>query len=304
VHQDWSSAGFDAPPIAPHVGPFATPAFLSTWSDHFDHVDTTAIVEDERGLVVLCERDGVLEFAGHGDVTDYHTPRGERVADLLGAHMASRAPGTEFRFDSLPVEAADVVQRGVTLGGIEASVVQHDVALVIELGASFDDHLAGMRKKQRHEMRRKRRRFEEGLGAARLERLSGPGAASRFADMHRRASGDKGVFMSDEMEAFFVDLEKHCGGLVDVLLADAGRPLAMSFGFEDDETYYLYNSAFEPAEREHSPGIVLLEMLIRAAIAAGRRRVDLLKGDEEYKYRLGGAPRPLYLVAGTVGGNP
>ena len=103
------------------------------------------------------------------------------------------------------------------------------------------------------------------------------------------------------MEAFFVDLTVRAGGVVDVLVTAEGRAHAMAFGFEDTDTYYLYNSAFEPADREHSPGIVLMEMLIRAAIAAGKTRLDLLKGDEAYKYRLGGVPRPLYVVTGNVG---
>ena len=72
--------------------------------------------------------------------------------------------------------------------------------------------------------------------------------------------------------------------------------MAASFGFEDDSAYYLYNSAFDPGAAAASPGAVLVDLLISAAVAAGRNRFDFLKGDEDYKFRLGAVPRPLFVV--------
>ncbi len=206
-----------------------------------------------------------------------------------------------MRFDSLPEEAAAVVGDGMAQAGVPATRVQHEVAPVISLPQDFDGYLAGLDKKQRHEMRRKRRRFEAALGSPRLERWSGSEAVRRFAAMHRCAGGDKATFMNESMEEFFVDLGARVGGVVDALVTGEGRACAMSFGFEDDDTYYLYNSAYEPRDRDHSPGIVLLELVIRSVIASGRSRLDFLKGDEAYKYRLGAVARPLYLVAGQMG---
>ena len=40
-------------------------------------------------------------------------------------------------------------------------VTETESTAVIELPGSFDDYLAGIGKKQRHELRRKRRRYEE-----------------------------------------------------------------------------------------------------------------------------------------------
>ena len=300
VHSDWSTPGFATPPLAANVGPFGGAAFLEIWSNHFAR-GNTPIVESDTALIVLHEEPGRLSFAGHADVTDYHVPRGEGVADLVAAYLAELKSPTHVIFDSLLADDVAEVAAGLALGGIEAEPVLHEVTQVVELPPAFGEYLAGLDKKHRHEMRRKRRRFEAALGPARLERREGSDAVTAFIEMHRRSDGEKGSFMDATMASFFVELADGAGGVLDVLVAGDDRPHAVSFGFEEDDTYYLYNSAYEPEDIEHSPGIVLLEMVIRSAIFAGRTRLDLLKGDEPYKHRLGAVSRPLYLVSGFVG---
>ena len=300
VHTDWDTAGFAARPVADHVGPFADAGFLATWADHFSGNGETVLVENGGALLALYRSSDGVSFAGHDDVTDYHAPLGSGAAELIADSLLAHGPGTAFRFDSLPEEAAEVVAAGVRLTGTAGQMEQHEVAAVVELPETFEEYLAGLDKKQRHEIRRKRRRFEAALGAATLERRAGDDAVKAFVDMHRRGTGEKGAFMDEQMASFFADLHRRAGAVIDVLTGEDGSAHAMSFGFEDDDSYYLYNSAFEPDDRPHSPGIVLLELLIRAAISHRLSRMDLLKGDEPYKYRLGATPRPLYVLSGTV----
>jgi CelD/BcsL family acetyltransferase involved in cellulose biosynthesis len=42
-----------------------------------------------------------------------------------------------------------------------------------------------------------------------------------------------------------------------------------------------------------------VDLLVQQAIAAGLARFDFLKGDEAYKFRLGGRPRALFVVEGV-----
>ncbi len=302
VHDNWATEMFDAAPAAPHIGPFAGARFLAAWHRSLGDGARVLLVEGEEGLVPLMRTGAALEFAGDGDVTDYHSTRGAGAAELLAEYLAGLDATTPFRFDSMPIEAAEVVAKAVELAGCPAPLRRHEVAPALTLPATFDEYLAVLGKKNRHEMRRKRRRFEGALGPPVLERREGPGPVAEFAAMHRRSAGDKGSFMDGAREAFFAALQRDAGAVVDALVDGDGRVHAMAVGFEEPDGYYLYNSAYEPDVREHSPGIVLLEMLIRAAIAAGRTRFDLLKGDEAYKYRLGAQPRPLYEVTGVVGG--
>ena len=301
IHDDLTTEGFDMPPVAPGTGPLPGQGFLSAWNTHLGAGATMVIVEDETALLGLVETQEAFEFAGSGSVTDYHTPLGEGAADLLATFVADVAGRKPIRFDSLPLEAADVVAAGLQRAGMTPETRQHEAAPVLDLPASYDEYLADLGKKARHESRRKRRRFETALGPPRLERLDGEEAVSAFAAMHRRSHGTKGAFMDDAKEAFFGGLHEQAGGLVDALFGDDGMPAAMAFGFEDADTYYFYNSAYEPAWRDHSPGMVLIEMVIRHAIAQGLDRLDLLKGDEDYKIRLGAVARPLFEVS-TAGG--
>ncbi len=298
----WKAGGFSLPPVAAATGPFPSAPFLATWwKEMAEPADQLVVVDDGRGLVAACLHGGTLTLIGDEEVTDYHTPRGEITAELIMQLADAVPPGTPFRFDSLPAEAADAMVGALLACTADVARSQHEVAAVLTLPATFDEYLMAIGKKERHETRRKRRRFEEELGMPRLVRVAGADEVRLFANMHRRAAGDKGDFMTDGMEAFFLALHEDVGAVIDLLVGDEGTPVAAAFGFEDTEAYYLYNSAYDPSAGRTSPGVVLVSMLIENAIAAQRTIFDFLKGDETYKFRLGAEPRPLFALEGTLG---
>jgi CelD/BcsL family acetyltransferase involved in cellulose biosynthesis len=62
----------------------------------------------------------------------------------------------------------------------------------------------------------------------------------------------------------------------------------------------VYNSGLNlSVAPELSPGILLLAYLIRHAIEQGCKRFDFLRGNEEYKYRLGGRDTKVYMLIAT-----
>ncbi len=242
----------------------------------------------------------LASFAGMADLVDYRSPLGEQgaVTITMAAALEDMPPGTEVLFDSLPEEAAAPLSKAMAEVGMESEPSQHTVAAVLNLPADPDTWLGNLGKKDRHELRRKVRRFEGALGPATLERSHGRGPGlEAFISLHQRAEGAKGRFMDDAMTEFFGDLGDD-GFHVDLLIA-GGRPVAGAFSFEDDAGYYLYNSAYEPDDAPTSPGVVLLWYLIHRAIEDGRAVFDFLKGDETYKFRLGAEPRPLYELRAT-----
>ncbi len=168
---------------------------------------------------------------------------------------------------------------------------------MLDLPDSRDAYLAGLASKQRHEVRRKRRRFVEVFGDATLRRRSE--AFGAFVDLHRCAPGEKGEFMTDPMARFFESLLDR-GFVLDVLETSKGDMVAAAFAYEDDDAYYLYNSAFDPEAYHVSPGVVLVDVLIEQAIEAGKPGFDFLKGDEVYKFRLGARERPLFEVEAVL----
>lgn len=173
-------------------------------------------------------------------------------------------------------------------------MVADQVTMVIEPDPS-GDYLSSLDPKQRHEVRRKRRRYQERMGPIQTATSTGGEGFERFSSLHRLAPGRKGSFLAGKRLDFFADLAAQPGWRIDELVA-GGRSLACLFGYHDQEGYYLYNSAYHPDAAELSPGIVLLTEAIVAMFDSGVPRVDFLKGGEEYKARLGAEPRRLFTV--------
>jgi CelD/BcsL family acetyltransferase involved in cellulose biosynthesis len=73
-----------------------------------------------------------------------------------------------------------------------------------------------------------------------------------------------------------------------------GLPVAAVMCFEYNSTMYLYNNGYDQRHRAVSVGLLSKVLNIKASIKRGIRKYDFLKGDEEYKHRLGGKQMPLY----------
>jgi CelD/BcsL family acetyltransferase involved in cellulose biosynthesis len=167
------------------------------------------------------------------------------------------------------------------------------------LPASTDAYYSLIGKKERHELRRKRRRYEDQVGPPKLRTDTGAGFGfEEFIRLHRLAPGEKGGFMTDERLRFFARLARQEGWRVDYLEQD-GVATACLFGWTDGSDYYLYNSCIDPEVQAASPGLVLLVGMIEHAIGEGWGVFDFLKGDEVYKSRLGAVPRQLFQVRAT-----
>ncbi len=297
---DWAAKQWDLTASAQAVGPFVRSGFLEAWWSSFGTPDEPLdVVIDDTGLVPFWLTSDAIRLAGEPDLTDYHAPLGIDGSQMLVDYILSRPRGAPYVFDSLPEEAASSIVAFFDYQGVEVNNHQHAVAMRLSLPISYDEYLTSIGKKQRHEMRRKARRFGELLGDPVLTVGDAFDDLDAFFAFHRQAGGDKGTFMTPQREAFFRDLMAIDGARLDVLRDGVGAPVAASFGFVDADAYYLYNSAYDPARSDASPGIVMLSMLIEQAIAHERRWFDFLKGDETYKYRLGAEERPLFRIAGV-----
>jgi CelD/BcsL family acetyltransferase involved in cellulose biosynthesis len=79
-------------------------------------------------------------------------------------------------------------------------------------------------------------------------------------------------------------------------LTVAGKRVGAEIHFETAGSVLYYNAGVDPEARDLSPGVVLLERLVRRAIERGKCRVDLLRGDEPYKYEWGGVDEPIQRI--------
>ncbi len=198
----------------------------------------------------------------------------------------------------------ETLRQAALTQGLTAQRRVEDVCPIIPLPPTWDDYLAMLDKKQRHELRRKIRRAE---GAAQVEwymtadpdRLSGDVEA--FFDLHRNSSPDKQDFMSEPaMQSFFHEVARFSlarGWLELSFLLIDGQKAATMLCFAYNNHTLVYNSGYDPQRFRHlSPGIVLLGYHIQDSIAKGRTAFDFLRGDEVYKYRFGGQGSEVFRI--------
>jgi CelD/BcsL family acetyltransferase involved in cellulose biosynthesis len=179
--------------------------------------------------------------------------------------------------------------------GLDIEVVPEDVCPVIELPRDWETYLMGLRKKDRHELRRKVRKLE-GRDDARwyLVRTDDPGELERgmraFIDLHRSSGLDKAQFMDERRAEAFMEMAarlSRSGWLDLAILAVHDEPAAAYLSFNYHGCLYLYNSGYDPKFAAYSAGVALLAYRIHKAILQGVKTFDFLRGDEDYKYDFG-----------------
>ncbi|HKY46440.1 MAG TPA: GNAT family N-acetyltransferase [Acidimicrobiia bacterium] len=288
--------GFGLSALAPRVGPFPMAGFLQAWWEELAPDARMIIISDGSGALPLMETEGVIRFLGESDLTDYHSPLGRDIEGPVSVLAKMVDHTITLDLDSLPGEAATAIAEVLMSTGLRPKTSEQTVARVLHLPSSVDEYHGLIGKKERHELRRKRRRYEEQVGPGILRTDIGPGFGfDEFVRLHRLAPGEKGTFMTAARYRFFSRLCGQDGWRVDYLEND-GAATACLFGWTDGSDYYLYNSSFDPALQSASPGQVLLAGMIEHAITEGWGVFDFLKGDESYKARLGAVPRQLFRI--------
>lgn len=164
----------------------------------------------------------------------------------------------------------------------------------IPLSGSFEEYLARIDKKQRHEIRRKMRRAAESEKNVRFTIVNGAedidSEISAFFDLMVQDPA-KAEFlhpaMREQMTATIHDAHAQ-GYLWLAFLEVDGAKTAGSLNFDYRNKLWGYNSGVSSEHRELSPGWVLLAHTIQWCCENGRYEFDFMRGDEEYKYRFGG----------------
>jgi CelD/BcsL family acetyltransferase involved in cellulose biosynthesis len=181
---------------------------------------------------------------------------------------------------------------------LEYQLNDEEVSPYIPLPADWEGYLATLDKKDRHELRRKRRRLETAGGWTVREATPATLAADLevFFDLHAKSSKAKADFLTAEKEDFFrhicADMQR-AGWLSLRTLVFQERPAAAALAFVYDRKLLAYNSGYEPEFAGLSVGLVMMSELIRSAIEDGLSEVDFLRGNEKYKYDLGARDIPL-----------
>jgi CelD/BcsL family acetyltransferase involved in cellulose biosynthesis len=296
---------------------FVLPAWLKAWWEAFGGEDEPYLrtLRDGQkvvGFAPLMVNSETASFIGSADVCDY--------LDFV------IAPGKESNFfqvllddlrnngikklDLRPVRPDSTVLKHLLSiarkRGYDVNCAPEDVSLELDLPATWNEYLATLNSKQRHEVRRKLRRLW-GAGNVEHQCVEVSREVEHYLDsffkLFSLSRHEKASFMDQKMKSFFTSLAK---AMADIGLLRLGVlrvnsvPAAMTVGFDYNDSHYLYNSAYDPQFSYLSVGLLCKILCLKESIEKGRKKWNFLKGAEPYKYQLGGQEVPLYNCLITI----
>ena len=189
--------------------------------------------------------------------------------------------------------------------GYTVEVEEEDVTSGIDLPGTWDEYLALLNKKDRHELRRKIRRMDsqtEWKWYSVTEPAEVKERLGEFITLMRQSRADKDEFMTPGRKQFFYNITQRMAemGQLQLYFLDMdGSTVATSLCFDYGGSRLLYNSGYDPEYAYYSVGLILNAMCLKDAIEQGLTYFDFLRGPEPYKAHLGGQQRNLYQMVVT-----
>lgn len=257
------------------------------------------------GIAPLRRRGGVIQFIGNPDVSDYldflFNPGHEELFYPAFLDALKSEDWNSLDLHCLPTASPTLTHLPFLAQRMGLTVVleQENVSPGMELPGAWEDFLASLDKKHRHELRRKIRRLEQN-DTFKYYALEGDGIAAGMDDflrLQRASSPEKAAFMDLRMEAFFRDMLGRLAARdwVKLYFMEVdGKRVSTALCFKYGQEILLYNSGYDLSYGWLSVGLLLKAFCIRDAIETGMKRFDFLRGAEHYKYEMGGVDVPIY----------
>lgn len=234
------------------------------------------------------------------DITDFgdllFTPEGEEQAEKIWETIITCFQEKKIGTLSLSYVREDSPTYKVLHEKYETT--QQEVSPYILLPKTWEEYLASLEKKQRHELKRKMNRLSHVQYSFKKEALDQQAFAT-FIRLHKLSDFNKEQFMTSSMEAFFWDVlqtpKKTWESCVYMLCID-NTEVSSVLVFENDTQILLYNSGFDPSFGYYSVGLLGKAFILQKAIEEKKTIYDFLRGNERYKYDLGAKDLPLYKI--------
>jgi len=265
--------------------PFVTKEFL----DLVIQLNSSSDSDLQHDLFSI--KDGTLCNSGSRDYIDYR-PNFNLTFKSLKDLNCKKVSLDSMHFDQIK-EITKLYQEN------SLKISKQDQVVNLMLPKSYEEYLAALPRKKRHELKRKKVRFQEKYPQAVLRESKDSEIFETFIKLHKTSDGDKGNFMNDEVTAFFSSLLTMKGWKIYYLEVD-NAIAACCFVYEDEVGSYLYNSSKNNTFNEVNPGIIIIDKIIEQLISKEFTFFDFLKGTERYKFDLGGISTQLYDIEITL----
>ena len=265
--------------------PFVTKEFL----DLVIQLNSSSDSDLQHDLFSI--KDGTLCNSGSRDYIDYR-PNFNLTSKSLKDLNCKKVSLDSMHFDQIKEISKLYPENSLKIS-------KQDQVVNLMLPKSYEEYLADLPRKKRHELKRKKVRFQEKYPQAVLRESKDSEIFESFITLHKTSDGDKGNFMNDEVTAFFSSLLTMKGWKIYYLEVD-NVIAACCFVYENEVGSYLYNSSKNNTFNEVNPGIIIIDKIIEQLISKEFTFFDFLKGTERYKFDLGGISTQLYDIEITL----
>ena len=257
--------------------PFTRKEFL----DLVDQVSESQEIKHENFAI---SKTSIVNI-GSREFVDY------RPSIVLKKEILENSKINSVDFDSLHFFQIQDLAKSIRFKSLK--VKKTDISVNLILPETYKDYLQNLTKKKRHELNRKKRKFVDQIESFELKESKDQDIFDIFIFQHRNSKGEKGKFMTQEVESYFKNLLSMDGWKIYYIDTNKGV-LSTAFCYENKIGCYLYNSSRNNEFNSVNPGIVLNDLIIQLLIEKKYSFFDFLKGTERYKYDLGGKSVQLY----------
>jgi len=248
----------------------------------------------------MAVKNNTVSFSGGVEVSDYCDIIGptenkmtawQEILDYLKSKGFTR-----LELDNIPETSASLNYFRTRYAAL---ISKEDTTPLVSLPASNEEFITQLPRKSRHELRRKIRKFERDHPEIIISEKNPDQSINDLLQLMRLDPG-KNEFLTPDMEAFFRLLFKNLSDrTIFLTLSVKSEVTAVTVGFNNNDSFYLYNSGFNETDFSGS-GYYLKAKSIETAISKGLKTFNFLQGNERYKYELGGKDFYVYNVKLTL----
>lgn len=299
--------------------PFLRHEYQSTWwqtrggGEWPQSAQLAVITAEKDGQLIgvaplfLAEHAGrkTLLFVGSIEISDYLDliVRPGDLAQFAESLLEYLAAGYPEAWQAL--DLYNLADGSPGLLALESAAIKHNWTVhqetlqpvpAIALPGDFETYLAGIDKKQRHEIRRKMRRAEESGRNVRWYILDDESRLDEEMEAFLGLMAQdpaKAEFLTEVMRTQMKQSAQaafRAGWLQLAFLEVDGEKASAYLNFDYQNKLWIYNSGMDRRFMDLSVGWVLLGYLLQWANENKRREFDFMRGDEDYKFKFGGRP--------------
>jgi len=274
--------------------PFLNYEINKTWFNIFGENSNLKIFSDNKNFIApMYFQKNVAYLCGGQDLFDYH--------DLISNQKVNKESIKQL-FNEI-LENVNLIELKSIVSGsklhkfaseiekeYEINYINEDVCPIINLPDTFENYLLQLSKKNRHEIRRKIRKFENNLEFEIIE-TDESNVDEHLLEFLRlmKLNPEKRNFLNQSRIEFMSKIIKYAilsniGNLTFIKIEN--EMVATSFEFKNNDKLFVYNSGYNDNYSEYSVGLLNHIYNIKNKISE-YKFIDFLRGPEEYKYRIG-----------------